>query len=633
MTYSQVSAMHKTITCTLITALVSLIFPTISIQATTTGPNDDPHEFRRQAHLITLPLDPNQSMAIPVISPTVQAGLKADFDDLKISETVGPANFMQDKADIARLRGGRMVAAWEDDRLGPTSVFIQIYRNDGVLIGENASLVMGSSYNVTDPDLAADTLGYFYLVWREDIHGFLQAARFDSTGAATTPVFFISDTIQASYAGEFSADCTPDGKLIVVWEDYSVGNTISLQVFSTTGATLVPLTTVNSDGAFADHWSPDVASGFNGDILVVWEDYRSGNEPDIYFRRFNAIGMPYAAETPLSDVAARDSARYLPSVVFLGTTDGYAAGWIDLRGGQNVYLQRITAAGTITGGNILLTSESAADPNWEIDLGTSSAGFLLASWTVYSDVNAIMLQRFTAGVVKDGSAQTVSTATTYQRFRPAVCGNRGGNIGIVWTDLATGLMDIYGRIVSNGGAIVTPNFVVNDDTAGCPASEPVVALIDNYEWEVVFTDQRRDAGDIMLQRVYVGGTLIGSNRRINADAPGGVQYQPAVACFYDKLCISWTDSRAAGQNIICRFSRPHYDLTDEITVNDVLTGARYASDCALNPLNQAIVVWTDARSGTPRVYGQLFTEQNAKTGGNFLIGPSEPARFGKIHVA
>lgn len=593
------------------------------------NPIDNPHEFRRQVHQIPATSSPSGRIVVPEIAPLSQFELKANFDDLLISETVGPANFSQDKADIARLKGGRMVAAWQDDRLGPLGIFIQIYRNDGIKIGVNTSLVLGDSYNVTDPDLAADTLGYFYLVWREDVHGYLQAARFDSLGALVTPVFFISDTIQASYAGVFSADCTPDGRLIVVWEDYSIGNTISLQIFSITGAILVPLTTVNSDGDFVSHWSPDVAAGPNGDIMVVWEDYRINDTPDIYSRRFNASGVPYGAEALLSDASARDSARYLPSIVF-SASDGYTVGWVDLRSGQNIYLQRMTTAGAINGGNILLTSETTADPNWEIDLGTSSAGNLLASWTVYSSANAIMLQRYNSSLVKDGSAQVVSTASLYQRFRPAIAGNRGGNIGVVWTEFSTGMMDVYGAVMSNAGAVVTPNFMVNDDATGSPASEPVVTLIDKYEWEVVFTDQRRDAGDIMLQRVYVGGTLLATNRRINADPAGGIQNQPAVGCFYDKLCISWTDSRATGLNILCRFSRPHYDLTDEITVNDVSAGSRYTSDCALNRLNQALIVWTDTRSGSPRIYGQRFSEQNAKVGGNFLIGPSEPARFGEL---
>jgi len=128
--------------------------------------------------------------------------------------------------------------------------------------------------------------------------------------------------------------------------------------------------------------------------------------------------------------------------------------------------------------------------------------------------------------------------------------------------------------------------------------------------------------------------LVGTNRRINADVPGGTQNQPAAASNIDKICISWTDVRSDGihgQNILCRFSRPTFDITDEILVNDDGSGsaAHYASDCAVSTQGKSLVVWTDTRGGNAKIYGQLFDLSNAKSGANMQIGPSQANRTGE----
>jgi hypothetical protein len=623
-----------------ISLCIAIAFLTVMVFSVAKGsgllPGDDPNQFRKSLHPDFSSRTQAGMIVIPDLVPPANAmAAKANFNDLLISETVGPANFDQDKADITGLRGGRMAAVWEDDRFGPVAIFLQLFGNDGGPIGTNTPLVFGQDYDLSDPVVCADTLGDFYVVWREDVNGFLQAARFDSLADTLTEVFFISDTVFSSYAGEFDAACTPDGKLAVVWENYTTGSEIAFQIFDTDGGPLTSIITANSDGSLNQHWSPEVVVGVNNDIALVWEDYRN-SEADIYFRLFNSSGAAYASEFRLSDESARDYARYMPSLVY-SSIDGYIAGWTDLREGWNLYLQRIDASGTLNGANIFLSGETSQYANRELDLTVNSLDCLVAVWTLYGTQNSTMMQRFSAGVLMDGSAQVVSDAVEGRRFNPAAGGARTGNIGVVWTDLITGSIDIFGAFHTNTGTVLQSPFVVNDDTAGSPSVEPHVVGFDRFEWSVVFTDLRRDAGDIMLQRVYVGGELLDGNRRINADAPGGYQSQPAVAAGAGKLCISWTDDRSdtiGGQNIFCRFSCPTYELTPEIVINDDYVGSfsHYESNCAINDDGLTLVVWTDTRSGNAKIFGQLFNGGNDKLGDNFLIGPGAPAKIGGAPV-
>lgn len=600
------------------------------------SPSADPHQFRNDLHFARENKAEAGTSSLPAIIPAVNepTAKSLAFDgDVLLSESVSPANFIQKDADIADLKGGRMVAAWADDRQGPVGVYIQLLKDDGTAAGNNLALIVGDDIDLSDPHVCADTTGAFYVVWREEVHGFLQAARFDSLAAVVTPAFFVSDTTLGGYAGEFDAACLSDGRLIVAWEDYSVQNNIVCRAFSIGGAVSIDQTTVNSDGLDVKHWSPAIAGAPNGNFAVVWEDYRSG-EADVFYRRFNTLGIPYSAELSLVDASAPDSARYLPALIY-SSTAGYVAAWVDLRDGQDIYMQQVSQSGSLVGVNRLLSDETASSSNWEIALGVTPAGKTMASWTIYDPENRIMLQRFTTNLQKDGSSVGVSTADKINHD-PAVTGNIAGNAGIVWTGAALGKVDVYGAAYTIGPIAVRTEFRINDDAIGAPSFEPDVIAFGRFDWAVVFTDMRRDGGDIMLQDLYVGGDLIGGNRRVNGDSPGGIQSQPAAAAANDKMLVSWTDSRpvgVGGQNIFCRFLRPSNDLTGEITVNDDGgDAAHFASDCAVNKNTISFIVWTDTRGSVPKIYGQRFDQSFAKTGANLLLGPADAAKTGESAV-
>jgi hypothetical protein len=618
--------------------ILALIIITWCCEAPASGDLSEmnPDVFRKSLHQEYKTKSAPNNIVIPEIIPQAPPLFwKAtnSFNDFLISETVGPANFRQDKADICEIKGSGMAAVWEDNRLGPISVFLQLFSTDGTTIGNNIPLIHGENFNVNDPHICSDNIGNFYVVWREDVNGFLQAARLDQSANIVTAVFFVSDTIMSSFAGEFDAECLPDGRLVVAWEDYSVGNDIALRIFNTDGTPASAIITVNSDGPFNQHWSPSLAISGTGDIALAWEDYRTG-VADIFYRRFNSSGIPQGTEISLSDDHVRDSARFLPSIIY-SPINGYVAGWVDLRDGQNIYLQQITASSQLNGSNLLLTAETSEFSNWEIDLGVNSANHLLAAWTLFGDENSILLQRFLPDMQLDGPAQAVSGSGDKQRFMPTVAGNMAGNMGVVWTDLASGSIDVLAAVIANDGNIVVESSPINDDTVGSPSIQPQVTRFDRFEWDIVFTDMRRDGGDIMLQRLYVGGELVGNNRLINTDPPGGVQSQPAIAASSGRLVISWTDVRSnsvTGQNIFCRFSNAISEITPEMVVNDDNPGlaGHYNSDCAINADGITLVVWTDTRTGNAKIFGQRYDDAHNPAGDNFQIGPSAVAEIGEM---
>ncbi len=594
-------------------------------------------QTRIKSHTDFISFEPSGRTEIPHLQQDNEflTGL-TQFDDLLISENDGAANFEQDKADIIGLRGGRIACVWEDNRFGPAGILLQLFSHDGNPIGGNTTLVLGTEFDLQEPVICTDTTGRFFAVWREGGNGHLQAARFDSTGNIITSIFFVSDTTLPGFAGDFDAACRPDGKLAVAWESYSLGNNIVYRLLDTDGTPITPIITVNTDSPMSRHWSPAITIGLNNDVAIAWEDYRS-DTPDIYFRFFSAGGIPYFSEYPLSDLEARDSGRFMPDLVY-STADGYIAGWTDLREGTNIYLQRVTPAGSLQGHNILLTGGTSQDQNWEVGLAVDNLAHLIAVWTLYDQTNSVMLQRFSDNFQMQGVPLEVSSDIDIGCFGPTVTGVANGFLAAAWTALNNGRLDIRGTVLDGAGNVVQVPFLVNDDLVGSPSFDPDVAAFSQYEWVAVFTDQRRDAGDIILQRIYVGEELLGVNRRVNADGPGGLQSEPAIAAGIDMMCVSWTDNRGEdiNQNIVCRFTHTSGDMTDEIIVSDGTgTYAPYGSDVAVNDDSITVIVWADPRAGVPKIFGQLFDAGLAKIEGNFLIGPvlsSDPGEDPKVIV-
>jgi len=621
----------------LLTALaISMTFP--PLYGGQISPGENPVMFRNSLHEDYSRFENKASLQLPS-SGGVNIGFEKgtlNFEDLLISEQVGPANFTQEKADMAALKGGRTVIAWEDDRSGPVGVYLQIFDNSGNAIGDNIAYDhgLGIETGIGDPRLCADTTGHFYLVWRSEADGYIRAQRMDSTAAAVGSVFLVSDTTISSYAGEFDADCLPDGRLLVAWEEYGAVTNVVYQLFTSAGIPSTIKAVANTDGLDVRHWSPAVTADVQGNFAIAWEDYRGGSA-EIYFRRFNTLGLAYAAEIALGDAFAPDSARMIPDIAY-SSGDGYIVAWVDLRQGQNLYMQQLDNSGSPVNDNVLITGETSDEPNWQVALDINANGNLLAGWAVYGAERRIMLQKFGSGLQFDGLPQPVSSINSNLKYEPSVAGNSGGNTCLAWTDLSPGLGDIFAACVDADGGNIKSEFTVNDDATGSASIEPSAARFDPFEWLVVFTDKRRDEGDIMLQRVYVGGTLVEGNRRINADAPGGFQSGPSVIARNEFALMTWTDERPAfnGSNILAVFARPSYNLTPEIVVNnDSLSfAAHFDSDCAINESSVSLVVWTDTRSGRPQIYGQLFDADFDKRGNNFLIGPAESGQTGEKAV-
>lgn len=569
-------------------------------------------------------LDLNQrgrvERAVPAMSSAV------DLSDVVVSSTVAPAMFTQDHASAVALKNGGWLVAWDDERAGSRKIFWQQFDQLGNPVGGNA-LMAGSTTgnNFVEPKLATDTAGRVYLAYRDQTAGLVMASRYTAALAIDYGPVLVNDTSLSSFAGPYDMAAFPDGAMVVVWENYSaLGATIARKVYSVSGAVTAAAATVNTDGGLNNHWVPAVAIAPGSGFLVTWEDYRNG-QADIYARRY--LGNGTAVGGDFGVVAGPDDAaeQYEPRVSY-SAKDRYVIGWVDLRSGQEIYLQRYNETTGLVGSNTLVSSGQVSVTNQDAFLGANSSGRTLVMWSASGADNTIQALELDSGLVPAHLPAVVNVNTTGQRWAPVGAYDVSGYRLAAWTEFMTQDADIALTMFNaQGTRLIAEDVIVNDDAVGAHSTQP--CLVPSTDWWnlVCWTDRRGDAGDVYLRALSNGGMFVSSEHRVNQDAGSSLQSEPCLAVSSDRGLVVWNDGRTlngvSGQRVFGRFCSFLAELsTTEFLITDSTSVAvKNSPHAAMNASGRALVVWLDRRSATNQVYGRWLTTDGALDGAEFMI--------------
>ncbi|MCM2272231.1 MAG: T9SS type A sorting domain-containing protein [candidate division Zixibacteria bacterium] len=570
----------------------------------------------------------------------VQFSTGASAADLRISEILSPAHFTQENLSLARTKDNQWIAAWQDERLGSLKIFLQRIDSLGSPSGAN-QLMAGSNSgaDLVDPKLAVDTLGRIHLFYRDKTNGLLFGSRYTGALAVDLAPYLVNDTTNGAFAGLYDVDIYPDGRLVVVWENYDIsGNTIKMRIYSNTGGSLIAPATVNSDPATNAHWAPSVAVQPNSGYLIAWEDYRS-TDADIYARQYTGAGVAVASEFTIVPPLAADSAQYTPQIVF-SISAQYTIGWLDLRAGQEVYLQTFNPTTGLVGGNVLASSGNASLAAWDIDLAIAPNGTLLVIWASYGADISIVSRRFSGGLAPLTGIIELNTGTVGRRWGPSGRFFSANKYGVGWIEFVGEDADIaFMQFDSLGNKLIVQERTLNDDTQGAPASSPAIAAVEDWYDLVLFADRRTDAGDVFLQAVTHNGTLLGPNRKLNVDAGFNLQSEPSIAAGDTLNLALWVDGRAIsgvpGQRVFGRFVSDYGAFqSSEFAISDSLSGdGKGMPKAAIGTTGRTLVGWIDYRGSSPQVYGRWLTSSGAYDGAEFLISsPAQDSQIVKLFV-
>ncbi|MEM2870423.1 MAG: hypothetical protein QW379_08410 [Thermoplasmata archaeon] len=373
-------------------------------------------------------------------------------------------------------------------------------------------------------------------------------------------------------------------------------------------------------------YRPRIARGPLGTFIMVWEDYRSGSDLDIYARFF------YSDFTSGPEIAVCNARghQHSPAITSDALGNFYVL-WQDERNGDfDIFGRRYDRWGSPVGEEFVVCTTEGEQEKPSVTAGPG--GTLLAAWEdsrsgkTYG-IRARLLD-YTGAPLKD---EISFSNELFDLKSPSVCTVAGG-FAMVWENWtnSTGV-DIDGVMLDGAAVPLTSPFTICN--AHGNQSSPAAAALGDGRWMVVWEDTRGGCGsDIKARRLEADGSAAGPEEPI-CTAPGD-QLRPSIST--DELLgavVAWEDRRSGGADVY--FKR--LTLTFETIGTEALASAEKWSEespaCLLLPSGNITIAWSDWRAVPPELHMKLLGEPiYAYTSGE-LTGPEIPcfaATYGSV---
>ncbi|MGC8810797.1 MAG: CFI-box-CTERM domain-containing protein, partial [bacterium] len=263
-------------------------------------------------------------------------------------------------------------------------------------------------------------------------------------------------------------------------------------------------------------YNPSVAyDNVNNKFLVVWEEYRSGTSYDIYGQFVNANGTLSGSNFAISNA---ENEQHYPTVAYDSANQRFLVVWQDYRTDEDydIYGQLVNANGTLNGSNFSISTATNNQYYPAIAFDSANQRFLV-TWTDYRGAISydIYGQLVNANGTLNGSNFPISTAD-YDQNHPAVAYDSSNQRFLVaFSSYSPSIdHDIYGQIVNADGNLIGSSFIISN-AEGVQYNPSVAYDTANQRFLVVWEDSRGDNYDIYGQYINANGSLSGSNFVIN----------------------------------------------------------------------------------------------------------------------
>ncbi|MCX7837069.1 MAG: T9SS type A sorting domain-containing protein [candidate division WOR-3 bacterium] len=491
--------------------------------------------------------------------------------------------------------GTNYLVTWNDYRNNieePDIYAARVTTNGTVLDPDGIAISTAPFYQMIFRGIAFDGRNYF-LTWMDDRDGDWY---FDIYGARLTTNGILIDTngIQISTAenNQYLPQISFDGtNYFIVWyddremeEDFRIyGARVT-----TTGIVLDP-----QGIQISQYFSLLPSIKFDGtNYLVVWSEYRSGWEFDIYGSRITPAGIVLDPEgIPISTY---EFDQELPSISFDG--NNYFITWSDYRNeDSDIYGARVTTSGTVLDPDGILLNYGYYSPTQLFPKVAFDGVNYFVVWEDYRNGKGDIYGTRVSpdGRILDPEGIIISNAEDYQTS-PAVAFD-GTNYLVVWADWRNGEGDIYGARVTPEGIVLDPNGI-SISTAEINQVAPSLAF-DGINYLVVWRDFRNYESDIYGARVSRQGTVLD---------PEGIpictaiydQYGPNVSFDGTNYLVVWDDGRDGEDSNIygARVTRTGIVLDPQGIPISTAEYEQWYPEVAFDG-NNYLVVWWDDRDG------------------------------------
>ncbi|MBN1908033.1 MAG: DUF11 domain-containing protein [Deltaproteobacteria bacterium] len=256
------------------------------------------------------------------------------------------------------------IIAWSDNRKTPAGskgFYVQRLNSSGIAqwTANGVALYLNDDYG-GESEIISDGSGGAIITWYDERNGNydIYAQRINSSGESlwTAGGVAVCNEANPQYAPRIAGD--GGGGAFIIWNDTRAsGVNIYAQRLSSEGvsqwtANGVAVTNVSGE---KPHPRPRFIRYGSEDIIITWDDYRSGNA-DVYAQRVNGSGE---AQWTINGVQVSGglSEQDYPDLIGDGSGGAYIV-WEDLRSNSeyDIYLKRVYSNGLLTLPEISFTS-------------------------------------------------------------------------------------------------------------------------------------------------------------------------------------------------------------------------------------------------------------------------------------
>ena len=302
-----------------------------------------------------------------------------------------------------------------------------------------------------------------------------------------------------------------------------------------------------------------ISDGMGG-AIVVWEDWRDGNQ-DIYAQKIDSDGKPVWAVNGIP-VHRADGDQYDPVVVADGTGGVIVVWWDISTNDWDIFAQRVNAAGETVWGDGAVPVCTASGNQGGPFVTADGAGGVFVVWSDYrNDLNILTsadlyAQRIDANGValweKDGISICNNPANQQQ---PEGISDGAGGLIVTWWDERDVFADIYAQRLSPDGK---PMWQVNGIpvcTAEGQQRQPQIVPDESQGAIIYWLDYREDYGNVTMDAIYAqridanGKSLWALNGMPVCTADGDQISPKAISDGRGGAFIVWSDTRNENHDI------------------------------------------------------------------------------------
>ena len=410
---------------------------------------------------------------------------------------------------------------------------------------------------------------------------------------------------------------------IICWADWRSGyGDIYIQRFDSTG---LPIGS-NAFLVSFPYQTPKILLFDNGNFIIFCQ-----KNSKLFWQYFNSSSQPLINMTPISDSLSVEQGRCRMAKDRNGN---FAAVWMDNRGGfYDIHLQYFDSTASPQG-DVIKVNQTSHIYNQYPDIAFFENKDFVVVWQSEDSVSQdsyLWFQLFSHSGNPLGGNHIINISTLYPQSTPAVEINQNDEFMVVWSN-SDG--ELFAQSFNQIGQPLCP--IITIGNLNSVRYEPEIVNLPDSNFLIGWKQfNSQDWGNIIMQKITVSGTLLGTTIKVNDDSTSQEQSYLSIGDVVKKyVFFVWQDERDIEVNIYSqKFDLNLQTLGFNQKVNDDYGTATQSSPAVdVNEAGNIVITWQDGRdiSTGPDIYAQYLDSLGNCIGQNFKVNDDNLQEQGQI---